>query len=388
MSTAGADAAEARRAANSTLGYYNLKLGPAALRFGSSLGVEFTDNVNNSTTNVEADVSFRPAITAQLLWPLTGQNSLNFTIGAGYSFYVQHSELNQFFLTPGSELSFDIYSGDFLINLHDRFSISDNAYQDPTVAGTGNYAQFQNALGLSATWDLNKAVVKAGYDHVNYISLGKNQSHPSGQSEVFSVSAGYALKPGQLLGVELGGSLVRYSQAATNASYSDGDQWNAGLFYESQVSQYLKFRGSAGYTVFAPQGSVPAASFTNYSGVYGQLGITHRINQYADYSLSGGRSITFGFYGGTIDLYSVRWQANWHVVHDIGIGTFFTYEHGTQIYAGAEIFDRYGPGLSLSRAITTKLTGSLAYQFYNRTSDIADRSYIANIVTLALAYQF
>src|ERR1043165_2883877 len=38
MSQAGADAAEARRRTGSTLGYYNLKLGPAAFRFATSRG--------------------------------------------------------------------------------------------------------------------------------------------------------------------------------------------------------------------------------------------------------------------------------------------------------------------------------------------------------------
>ena len=388
MSQAGAEAAEARSKANSTLGYYNLKLGPAAFRFGSSLGVEFNDNVNNSMTNAEFDVSFRPAVNARLLWPVTDQNSLNLSVGAGYSFYVQHSELDQLFLTPGSELSFDIYTGDFWINLHDRPSITDNAYQDPTIAGTGDYAQFQNALGLSATWDLNKMVVKAGYDHVNYLALGSNQSRPDGQSEVFSLSAGYAFKPGNLIGIELGGSVINYSRTDTNWIYSDANQWNAGLMYESQVSEYLKFRGSAGYTVYSPQASGQTTNLADYSGVYGQLSLTHKVNKYLGYTLSGGRSISFGFAGGTVDLYSARWQADWKLVRDIAIGTSFVYEHGTQIYSGSETFDRYGPGLSFSRAFTTKLTGSLAYQFYSRSSDLADRSYNINVVTLTLAYQF
>src|SRR6266478_1882883 len=95
MSLAGAEAAEARRKAASTLGFYNFNLGPAALRVGASLGVEVSDNVNNSATNAEADVSFRPAVNAQLLWPVTDQNSLNLTVGAGYSVYAQHSSLNR-----------------------------------------------------------------------------------------------------------------------------------------------------------------------------------------------------------------------------------------------------------------------------------------------------
>src|SRR5262245_21360890 len=85
MSLAGAAAAEARHKAESTLGYYNLKLGSTAYRFGTDLGIEFSDNVNNSATNAEGDVSFRPALNADILWPITDQNSLNLRISAGYS---------------------------------------------------------------------------------------------------------------------------------------------------------------------------------------------------------------------------------------------------------------------------------------------------------------
>lgn len=386
MSLAGEDASEARRKANSTIGYYNLKLGLAALRVSSSLGIEGNDNVNNSATNAEADVSFRPSVNFQLLWPVTDQNSLNLNIGAGYSFYVQHPHLNQIFLTPGSELSFDIYAGSFWINLHDRVSITDNAYQDPTVVGTGDYEQFQNAVGLSTLWDLNKIVLKAAYDHVNYIALGSaNQNLPNGQSEVFSIGAGYALKPGSMLGIEAGDSIVQYDETTSNSRYANANQWNAGVYYESQLSQFLKFKGSAGYTVYAPDS---AGSTNDYSGYYGQLAITHRLNQFVDYSLSGGRSISFGFFGGTVDLYSARWQANWHVLRDIGFSTSFSYENGTQFVSSSEKFERYGPGLSLNRAFTTKLSGSLSYQLYKRNSDLADRSYLLNIVTLTLTYQF
>jgi hypothetical protein len=107
-----------------------------------------------------------------------------------------------------------------------------------------------------------------------------------------------------------------------------------------------------------------------------------------DYGLSGGRSISFGFFGGTVDLYSARWQANWKIVKDVSIGTSFTYEHGTEIYTGSETFNRYGPGALLSHVFTTKLQGTLSYQFYKRNSDLANRSYLLNIVTLMLTYQF
>ena len=48
MSFASSYAAEARREAAATLGYYNVKLGPTAWRFGAGLGVEGIGDVRVS----------------------------------------------------------------------------------------------------------------------------------------------------------------------------------------------------------------------------------------------------------------------------------------------------------------------------------------------------
>ena len=120
--------------------------------------------------------------------------------------------------------------------------------------------------------------------------------------------------------------------------------------------------------------------------MYAQLDITHRLNQYVAYSLSGGRTISLAFAGGTIDRYFAHWQANWQIVRKVTLGTSFSYEHGTQLYAGGETYDQYGPGISLSRAITDKLSSSLGYQFYWRDSNQPGRNYTVNVVSLNLNY--
>ena len=393
MSIASAQAAEARRGAAKTIGYYNLKLGPTAWNFGAGLGVSYNSNVNNTESNAQGDFIFSPQLNTRMLWPVSDINSINLALGAGYSAYVKNPQLDRAFITPGSELSFDLYAGDFWINLHDRFSITENSYQDPTVAGSGNYSQFQNALGVATTWDLNKAVVRAGYDHVSYDALtggnGQNSGgQPSEYSEVFSSSAGYALKPGMLLGVELGGSLINYSTTTTNTPSSSANQWNVGSFYDAPVSEYIHFTGHAGYTVYSPQSSGAAATSGDFSGMYAQLDITHRLNQYVAYSLSGGRSISVAFAGGTIDRYFAHWAANWAILRKMTLGTSFSYEHGSPLSGGGETYDQYGPGISLSRAITTKLSSSLGYQLYWRDSNLPGRNYTVNVVSLNLNYTF
>ena len=393
MSIAGAEAAEARRKAASTIGFYDLKLGPTAWSFGAGVEVDYNSNVNYTESNPEGDFIFRPQINTRMLWPVSDQNSISLALGGGYSAYLKHSNLDGLFMTPGTELSFDLYAGDFWINLHDRFSIIENAYQDPTVAGTGNYSQLQNALGLATTWDLNQAVVKFGYDHVNYDSLNGSGSQysgsqQSGYSEVFSASAGYTLKPGMLLGVELGGSLINYDTITTNQPYRAANQWNVGGFYDAPVSEYIHFTAHAGYTMYSPQSSGVPTTGESFTGMYGQIDIRHRVNQYVEYSLSGGRTLNVFFYGGTVDQYFASWQANWHLVEKLALTTSFTYQHGTLLAVGGEVYDQYGPGIGVSHRITAKLSSNLGYQLYVRGSDLPGRNYTANVVSLSLNYAF
>ncbi len=393
MSMASAEAAEGRRKAATTIGYYNLHVGPTAWRFGAGLGLQFNDNVNLSQNNPQSDLALTPQINTEMLWPITDKNAINLTVGVGYSAYVQHPELDRIFVAPGTELSFDLYVGDFWFNFHDRISITQNAYQDPTVTGTGSYSQLQNALGASALWDLNKVILRSGYDHVNYLALAGSGGQPNGQSELFSASAGYALRPGAQLGIELGGGLLHYSGAST--TFTDASQWSAGCFYETQLSQYIHCRGSVGYTVYSPEapGSLPVVPGSSrvlgdFSGIYAQLDVAHRLNAKLDYTLSGGRSINFGLFGGAVDMYFARLAANWNLLRKFALGTTFSYEHGSQLNTGTETFDRFGPGLTLGHTITSKLSGSLGYQYYWRGSSLPGREYTANIVSLNFSYRF
>lgn len=392
MSLAGAEAARARREAGSRTDLYDLHLGPTWWAFGAGLGVDFSDNLRGTAVNQETDASFRPEIDTQMRWPVSDVNTLNLSVGAGYVFYVMHPEYDRPFITPGSELSFDIYAGDFWINVHDRFSIQENGYLDPTVTGIGDYERLDNAAGLSVTWDLNKIIAKVGYDHVNYMALGEFRSLPDAQLEVFSSSAAWLIRPGIMAGVDGGATLVKYIGLGDSLYYrlyySDGTQWNVGAFYEAQISEYISGRASLGYSVFTPETGLAALTRGEFNGVYAQLSARHRLNQYVDYSLNGGRLLNFAYYGGMLDQYFAGIDARWHFVRKTGLVTSFNYQHGSNGGIGLEKFDWFGPSISLERQITAKLTATLAYHFYWRGSNLPNRDYTANVVSLRAVYRF
>ena len=164
-----------------------------------------------------------------------------------------------------------------------------------------------------------------------------------------------------------------------------------GGFYATPVSEYIHFVSHAGYTVYSPDSGGTTTTSGDFSGLYAQADVAHQVNQYVAYSLSGGRNISVAFSGGTVERYFARWQANWQIVRKMTLGTSFSYENGTQLtgFAGStETYNQYGPGISLSRPITAKLSSSLGYQLYWRDSNLAGRNYTVNVVSLNLNYTF
>jgi len=385
MSLSGEAAEQARKSAAATPDYYNIRLGPTVWSFAAGLDFEENDNIRFDSHDAKADLALRPQLDSRMDWRVSDKNSINLALGAGYSAYLQHSELDRFFVAPGSELSLDLYAGDLWFNFHERLSITKNAYEDPTVVGSADYSQLQNTAGLTGTWDLNKLVLKLGYDHADYSELTGGGGVPDGQSEISSFSAGLHFGPGIEAGLESGGGLTCYS--GQNTIIKQATDWNAGAFLEAQPMQYVHLRAAAGYTVYSPQSSVAQGAANEFTGVYARLDLSHRLNRFLEYTLNGGRTISFGFFGGTIDLYQAALQARWHLFQKMSAGTWFGFEHGSQVLAGQETFDRYGPGLSLERPITRRMSGSVRYQYYQRHSDIPGGDYTVNIVTMSFAYR-
>jgi hypothetical protein len=386
LSLAGDAAARANREATATIGYYNLLLGPVAWRFSSGLGMEYNDNIQAQEKNPQADFIFRPNANAQMHWPVTERNSLDVALGVGYLFYLKNQNLNQFNI-PGSGVSFDIFIGDFAINLHDRISITQNSYQNPGTSGNGGNARLENTAGTRVLWDLNKAVATVGYEHANYMSLGSSQQQPNGASDNVFVNFGARIRPEILAGVEAGGGLVSYDQSAS-ASSPNTMQWYAGVFCQAQITEYMSARLDGGYTMLSPQVTSTNVNASEIAGYYFQFSLSHRVNRFLNYTLSAGRSTDFGFYGQANSHYFARLQPSWNLFRKYQISTPLAWEHGSQTYNQAVDYDQFSMGINLGRQITKKLSGSVSYQFVKETSGQAGLNYMVNIVGLNFSYGF
>jgi len=400
FSMAGDMAAATQQQANTSLGYYNLMLGPTTWRFASGLGMEYNDNVYLQE-NGEGDFIIRPTLNTMMHWPVSLKNSLDLSINAGYSQYLQHSDLSQFFINPGSGLSFDIYAGDFKINLHDRVAITEYGYETPGVSGNnGNLTRLENTVGTSGLWDLNKASVNVGYDHADYISLasGSQNELPDASSENVFVNGGIRVRPELMLGVEAGGTIIEYSQtaAANTLASPNAVQANAGVFGTAKISDNLDVRLDGGYTEYTPDNTSPHLLTSDTSGFYFSLSLTHRLNRFLSYALTAGRSTDLAAYGQAQTYYYVRLNPTWQLFEKYSINTSISWQDGTYIYGstafGGEDYQQIRLGASVSRALTKKLSATVGYTFVQETSNQSHYQtgldYTENIVDLILSYQF
>ena len=393
---AGDTSAAAVHQAETTLGYYNLLLGPTAWQFKTGLGLVFNDNVHLNEGNPESDFIIEPNVAAQLHWPVSLKNSLDAALGIGYNEYVIHSELSQLYIQPGSGLSFDVYLGNVKVNLHDRISISQYAYQNAGAGGNNqSLVNLQNTVGVSAALDLDKGVLNAGYDHNNYVSLSQSQSQPDASSDNLYANAGYRLVAQVLAGLEGSISFLNYDRTGTNTYRTpDASQWSGGGFVSSQISEYLSTRIDAGYTLYDPDQTSTNLN-TSGSGFYFSASVSHRVNKWVNYTLSAGRSTDLAAYGQPQNRYFVQLNPNWTILNKYSITTPVSWQQGSQVSyvragaGGNNEYDQYSVGITVGRSLTKKLSGSLSYQYIKETSSGTGFSnYTDDIISLNLTYSF
>lgn len=417
-SLAGEAAAEARRQSIDKIPY-NLQLGPMKLRFSATLGFEYNDNVNLSedasaflpspfgpilvTTEKQSDFIIRPQINVNALWPLTQLNTLRLDVGIGYAFYMDNSDYNTngLLVTPGSQLAFDIFVGDFRINIHDRFSVEQDPVAEATLSNVADYGRFQNSAGVSILWDLNAAVVTVGYDHYNFISTTDTFEYLDRAAEM--VNASIAFTPNSTMSVGLEGAFVDtyYDQNVLN----DSQTYSAGVFLETQVTSHVKFRVAGGYQNIDFDNTGLVNDPNDLDDYYANALLSHRVNSVLTHSIAAGHETQLGINSNYVVLNYVRHTANWNILYHTLLSTELFYEDaddsggaGPLFIPGgggflfnpfvAEHIHRYGGALTLGYQLTQHVTLGFRYQYTHKDSDQLLRDYSQNRVSLDGTYSF
>jgi hypothetical protein len=417
-SLAGETAAEARRQSIDQLPY-NLQLGPMKLRFSATMGFEYNDNINLAedgsaflpspagpvlvTSQKQSDLIFRPQFNINVLWPITQLNTLKLDLGVGYAFYLDHSNYNtnSVLVNPGSQVAFDIFVGDFRINLHDRFSLEQDPIAEVALSNVADYGRFQNTAGVSVLWDLNAAVATLGYDHYNFVSTTSAFDYLDRHAEMLTGSIAFTPTSTMSIGVESSFVVTSYDQNILN----DSTTYSVGGFLETQITGNLKLRIAGGYqnVDFDNTGLVNDAH--DSSDFYANILLSHRVNSVLTHSISAGHETQLGINSNFIRLNYVRHTANWNILYHTLLSTELFYEDaedsggsgplflpvpGTFLFNPfvAEHIHRYGGALTLGYQLTPHVTLGLRYQYTQKDSDQPLRDYRQNRVGLDGTYSF
>lgn len=398
-SLAGEAAAESRRQSLDNIPY-NLLAGPIRFRFSATAGLEYNDNINVADINRQEDFIFRPQVNFNALWPITQLNTLRLDLGLGYGFYLDHSEYNTngILLSPNSQLSFDVFVGDFRINFHDRFSLEQDPIGEAGLSNVADYGRFQNTAGVSVLWDLNKAVVTFGYDHYNFIATNSDFDYLNRNSEILLGSVSVAATSTTGVGAESSFIWNRYDQNFLN----DSTTFSVGGFVETQMTGYLKLRLAGGYQMIDfDSNSFVVSPFPGAGGFlvfndssqledyYVNILISHRINAAITQRLSAGHESQLGVNSNYIKLNYVRHTVNWNIINRTLLATELFYEDAED--SGGfinEHFKRYGGALSLGYQLTRNVTLGARYQYTRKNSDVFLRDYIQNRVSVDGTYSF
>jgi hypothetical protein len=411
-SLAGEAAAEARRQSIDKIPY-NLQVGPIKFRFSATMGLEYNDNINLAedstyvfpgnvriTTEPQSDLIFRPQINLDALWPITQLNTLRFDVGIGYAFYLDHTDYNTtaILVTPGSQLAFDIFVGDFRINLHDRFSVQQDPIAEIALSNVADYGRFENTGGVSVLWDLNQAVVTLGYDHYTYISLVDQFEYLDRNADILSGSIGFTPSSTMTIGVE--GSFVNtyYDQMVLN----DSRAFNAGLFLETQVSSNLRVRIAGGYQQIDFDDNGLVTDSQDVDDYYANLVISHRVNSVLTQNLAIGHENQLGVNSNYLTLNYIRHTTNWNILYHTLLSTELFYEESTEsggrftggsVIPGfnpfaAEDAHRYGGALAVGYQLTPHVTLGLRYQYTQKDSNLPLRDYRQNRIGIDGTYSF
>jgi len=390
-SLAGEAAAEARRQDIEHIPY-NLLMGPIRFRVSATLGVEYNDNINLAEVNTQEDVIIRPQVNVNAIWPVTQLNTLRLDLGLGYAFYIDHSnaDTSGVLISPGSQLAFDIFIGDFRINFHERPSLQQDPIAELALSNVVDYGRFENTVGVSVLWDLNKAVVTLGYDHYTYISTTSTFNYLNRNAEELSGNVDFAVSSTTNVGLESYAVFNYYDQNVLN----DSTDYAIGAFAETQLTNYLKIRVAGGYQwiSFNNGGVVSTRPFHDsgkLSDYYANILISHRINPAIVQSLSAGHESQLGVNSNYITLNYIRHTVSWNIIRNTLLSTEFFYEDADE--SGGfirEHLHRFGGAIAVGYQLTPHITLGLRYQYTQKDSNVPLRDYTQNRVSLDGTYSF
>lgn len=390
---------------------YNAKLGPVSFRVSADLRTEFNDNIELTERDRESDLILSPTVGLSSYWAITPYNALSLNLSFGYHFYLAHPELNRsdsgLTIDPSTELSFDIYSGSFRFNFHERPSIQQDPAGEPTLSNVAIFGRFVNTAGMGVDWAINRHVsLTASYDHTDFIATQSEFSFADFSQDQIASTATVTLNDAMTAGPEAAVTSTRYRTAEKADAFSA----HVGLFGEVLLTPYTRVRLAGGYQGVQFSGDQTSAILlvqdpttgtttlittpTQRTGgdentYYFNFRLTNQLSRYYLQSLTVSKETQLGITSESVNLFSIHYASSWTLNRWLTLQTNLFYENGRETgTASAEHFTRWGASLATNFQLTRKLGVSLGYDYILKDSDLPLQSYVRNTIFAEFHFAF
>ena len=367
---------------------YNLKWGKLTGRFHASIGTELNDNLNLSQHHGEFDASFAPNVAVGFLWPISQKNNLQFELGVGYRFYVNHPQLDSLIISPNSRLDYRLFLEKIQITLHDNFFVQVDPTDRPDINGKSStilFRRFNNTAGFIAEWKPRQHLgVYGGYDYSIDRSMADTFASLDHTTHTFSLGANYQLSPSLTAGLNASYALTTYSEPIQN----DNESYRVGPYFTLKLSKFLSLDGAVGYSVshFRHTGSLNDTS--DFRGPVFEAGLRHIINSRLSHGLRMSRSHELGFGSNFNDLFSLQYDLQARMSSSIHVNTKVVYENFQTSGLAGEKAQRVLVYLGSGYQLTRRWNFAVAYGFALKDSNLPDNGYLQNRLTLDFSRQF
>jgi hypothetical protein len=380
----GEQTAEARKAAMENMPY-NLKAGKLRFLLDANLGVTLNDNINLVEDGGDGDITIDPSLTLRSMLPLTQLNALVFDLGVGYSKYIDNSQYDRLVITPNTELAFDFFVKNVRLNVHDRFSYTEDPLEQGAISAEATFGGLSNSAGLGADWEVRPLRFSAGYDHYNFWSSDTTYEYLDRGTEYFVGRVGYEVSPTFSTGIESTAGLTSYDQNVLN----DNTSFSIGAFAGWRPSRFLTITPRVGYTLYTFDSGGSIGTSEDVSTYYFDVNVSHTISSKVSHSIEGGREVELGVNSDAQLNWYARYNISLRVLRgmEVDLPLYYQFNENATGQAG-EAYHRYGAGVRLRYPIARKILATAEYQFVHKDSDVVARDYSQNRLLLRATYRF
>jgi hypothetical protein len=358
------------------------------LDVGFAAGADFRDNANLSENHPKADVllTVGPTIAGGIFLPFAGGEEFTLTLAATYTHSLTGVQGDSFGAPLAAALVLPIYVAEWNVVLSDSFSYQDDPLDTTFAANRSQVSQYVNTASASATRQLGKF-------SATFAAQRTDDFYPSDPTleqtdYVFSFTPAYYLREGYSV-------FVRTSYGINDLAditLRDSTGYSIDLGLNGQITKSLNGTISLGWSHL----DLEATRTNDVQRIDGvdatvSLSYTHPLRPNTTHSLSFFHSpgISLGLENSSIQQttginYTLSHRLNRFMTLAPSVG----WTHLESLSGSREIADIIVVGFRLERQFTKKLTGSFAYQFQTRSSNLSGQSYDVNDVTVNLNYTF